>query len=90
MIRAVCFNKNVFRWDMLNKVILRIGGIWSGNLVREGPVNCIESFSDGRVYYSYCNRQEVGKGTVTDCGEDLEKFIYVNSYSYGKKETAAR
>ena len=89
MIRAVCFNRDVFRRDILDKIVRRTKGMMTGNLITEGPVNCIESFPDGSLCYSFTTPGELAGRQVTDCGCDIERFMDVNSYAYGEEKEAA-
>ena len=83
MVHAVCFNKKCFDIDVFERILAKTGGQDAGYLVNTLQ-NCIESFPDGKIYRSFQNRNDwiTDKGII-DCGDDIEKFIYVNQY--GKK-----
>ena len=85
MIRAICFNADVFKEDVRNRILQETGAEWGGLLAKNVQPNCLESFPDGVIYYSHANKGvTVG---VTDCHHDIQQFIYVNSY--GTKNPAA-
>lgn len=83
MVHAVCFNKKCFDIDVFERILAKTGGQDAGYLVNTLQ-NCIESFPDGKIYRSFQNRNDwiTDKGII-DCGDDIEKFVYVNQY--GKK-----
>lgn len=87
MIKAVCFNPDVFKIDVLRKIEQETGGTWLGYLGESFQVNCIESFPDGSLFFSYCWPEEAARSNMMDCQHDIQKFIYVNSY--GKKTEPA-
>lgn len=84
MIRAICFNADVFTEEVRNKILQETGGQWGGWLAENIQPNCIESFPNGYIYYSLVT--EKNTQGVTDCRNDIQQFIYVNSY--GKKDTS--
>ena len=85
MINAVCFNLKVFCPEILDKIITETGGIWMGRLCDESQVNCIQSFTDGRLFHSFCWRKEVERNKILNCHEDVDMFIHVNT-CYGNRK----
>lgn len=85
MIRAICFNADVFKEDTRNRILQETGAEWGGWLANDIQPNCMESFPNGVMYYSHARDGEV-EG-VTDCRHDIQQFIYVNSY--GTKNSSA-
>lgn len=84
MIDAVCFNRHVFQTETLERILKGLGVETLSPLFREGPVNCIESFRNGNVCYSYSDDGIAEKTGVFNCKEDIDMFIYVNTYNNGK------
>lgn len=78
MINAVCFNVHVFKPDVLQRIVHRTGGRMMGCLGNESQVNCIQSFGDGSLFYSFCWKDEVDRNGWLDTGGDIERFIEVN------------
>ena len=81
MIRAVCFNRKAFNWDMLQHICSQIGCRFQGYLTDAAVINCIESFPDGSIYLSHVS--SVNKRMV-NCHSDIDKFITINT-RYGRK-----
>ncbi len=77
MIRAVCFDKNSFKADTIKRICAETMGRLGGFLTDPSMVNCIESFPDGTIYFSYTG-QMVPK-TVYNCHDDVNLFIQANS-----------
>lgn len=82
MIRAICFNADVFKEEVRDKILQETGGQWGGWLAEDIQPNCIESFPNGCIYYSLVTVSDT-QG-VTNCHNDIQRFIYVNSY--GQKD----
>lgn len=83
MVNAVCFNPVVFKPDVLESIIKRTGARMGGCLGDEAQVNCIQSFTDGTVFYAFCWPKEIDREKIIDTGGDIEKFIHVNT-QYGR------
>lgn len=83
MIRAVCFSADVFRKEVLERILDATGATWGGWMAEDIQPNCLESFPDGSMYYSCCTDGVPDK--VVNCHSDVGRFIYVNGY--GKKNT---
>lgn len=77
MIRAVCFDKNSMKADTIERICTETMGRLGGFLTDPSMVNCIESFPDGRIYFSYIGKR-VPK-TVYNCHNDVNLFIQANS-----------
>ena len=78
MINAVCFNIHVFKPGVLQRIVRRPGGRMTGYLVNASQVNCIQSFGDGSLFYSFCWKDEIDRNGWMDTGGDIERFIEVN------------
>lgn len=79
MVHAVLFNPKAFDSVNLIKILEQTGGNYEGIMVKK-LWNCMESFPDGRIYKSFVRKDELDGKNVIDCGDDLERFIYVNKY----------
>lgn len=77
MIRAVCFDKNSMKADTIERICTETMGRLGGFLTDPSMVNCIESFPDGRIYFSYIGKR-IPK-TVYNCHNDVNLFIQANS-----------
>lgn len=88
MIRAVCFNLDVFKPDVLQRIVEETGGEWMGYIGDSSQVNCIESFPDGALFYSYCWPDQ--RARMMDCNNDIQKFIYVNSYGKSNESSTGQ
>ena len=84
MVHAICFNKKCFDTDVLGRILAKTNGNDGGYLVNTIQ-NCIESFPDGNIYRSFQNKENLRKDII-DCGDDIEKFIYVNLCGIKTKE----
>lgn len=86
MVNAVCFNNHVFAPDVLDRILKETNGKLIGCLGNDSQVNCIESFADGTICYSFCWEAKRKQKDVIDCHNDVEKFIYVNRFNPTKQE----
>ena len=84
MVHAICYNKKCFDAEVFERILLKTNGNDAGCLVNSIQ-NCIESFPDGNIYRSFQSKDNSGKDII-DCGDDIEKFIYVNMYGGKTKE----
>ena len=84
MVNAVCFNLKVFRPEVLAEIVNETGGRMGGYLGEESQVNCLQSFADGTLFYSFCWKQEIDRNKIIDCCGDVDKFIHVNRH-YGER-----
>lgn len=87
MVNAVCFNPGVFKPDVLASIVERMGARMGGCLGDESPVNCLQSFADGSLFYAFCWPREIDREKVIDTGGDIEKFIHVNTYGRHHERT---
>jgi hypothetical protein len=86
MVHAVCFNKKYMTGEKYTRVIEEIGANDGGTLIGSMDIfNCLESFPSGDIYRSLIWKENLDT-EIIDCGEDIEKFIYVNKYGINKKE----
>lgn len=83
MVHAVCFNKKCFDTEVFERILVKTNGNDAGYLINTLQ-NCIESFPDGNIYRSFHNRKDwINDKDIIDCGNDIDKFIYVNQYGTG-------
>ena len=86
MIRAICFNKRALTDEGFMELLDRMGAEDGGTITFTFPPNCVESFPDGTLCRSNADREYMKVSrTIVYCGDDQEKFIYVNSYGPGAK-----
>lgn len=76
MIRAVCFNRKFFTLEALRKICAETMGKWGGYLTDPSMVNCIESFPDGSIYFSFT--EKIVNKNIYNCQDDINKFIQAN------------
>lgn len=85
MIRAICFNKMALAEEGFKELLIRLKARDGGTITF--TANCVESFPDGTLYRSYYeHNQTMEMLHVTNCGDDLEKFVYVNTCGNKEKE----
>lgn len=77
MIRSVCFSRHIFRQEMLKRICRETKGQMAGFLTDPSMVNCIESFPDGSIYYSFAPKQMPSH--VFNCQGDINRFIQANT-----------
>jgi len=86
MVRAVCFNKKAFTDEGFLDLLNRLEAEDGGTLAFTRPVNCVESFPNGTLCRSHTERDWPGLySAVINCDDNIEKFIYVNSYGTRSK-----
>lgn len=86
MVRAVCFNKKAFTDEGFIGLLNQLKAEDGGTLTFTRPVNCVESFPNGTLCRSYAESDMLGTlSTAINCGEDIELFVYVNSYGTRNK-----
>lgn len=79
MVHAVLFNPKAFEEENLQKILVQTKGTYEGTMLN-AIWNCMESFSDGSIYKSFVQKDGFDKSKIIDCGDDIEKFIYINNY----------
>ena len=77
MIRAVCFDRNSFSAECLERICTETMGRVGGFLTDPSLVNCIESFPDGTLWLSRTGCRVPRH--VYNCYSDIHRFIAANA-----------
>lgn len=77
MIRAVCFDRNAFRAECLERISTETMGRFVGFLADPSLVNCVESFPDGTLWLSHTGGSIPCH--VYNCHSDIHRFIQANA-----------
>lgn len=85
MVRAIIFGQKAISEEGFARMLRETGAEDGGTICFTLPVNCVESFPNGTLCRSHVDRKgRVFPNAAIDCGEDMERFLYVNSY--GRRE----
>lgn len=77
MVRARCFDRQALTEEGFRNLLDRLAAKDGGTVTFDNEPNCVESFPDGTLCRCHYMPFWASKAVIV-CGEDQERFIYVN------------